>query len=409
MRIWIVNYTALPPAEPGGTRHYSLAREMDRRGHEVVVVASSFHYVGRRPLRLADSGTHLLENVDGAPFLWLRSPGYRESQLARVWSWLVFSWRVWREVGLRELDPPDVVLGSSPYPFAALAAERVAARHGVPFVFEVRDLWPQTLIDLGRYSPLHPFIVLLGWIERYLYRRADRVVSVLPEAGDYMARKGVDPARIVWIPNGVDLKMVPEPDPAPVDGPFTVMYAGAHGLSNTLDLILDAAGVLLTDGTGPDQAVFRLVGDGPYKPHLVERARREELANVIFDDPVPKEEIYSVLQQADAFVRPLEDSPLYRWGASPNKLFDYMACARPVVYATKSPANPVNESGGGICIPPEDPDAMAAAVRKLAGLPASERREMGRRGRRYVEEHHAFSRLAVVLEDVLEGAMAEGR
>lgn len=407
MKIWIVNYTALPPGEPGGTRHYSLAKELRRRGHDVLVVASSFHYVARRPLRLEEGGSHRVEEIEGVPFLWLRTPSYRENNLARVWSWLTFSWRVWRQNGLQELEPPDVVIGSSPYPFAALAAERVAARHGVPFVFEVRDLWPQTLVDLGRYSSHHPFIILLGWIERYLYRRADRIVSVLPEAADYMARCGAERERITWIPNGVDLDMVPDPPTSPEGAPFTVMYAGSHGLSNTLDLVLDAAKILLQRGWGPDRAVFRLVGDGPYKERLMERARREELENVVFDDPVPKQAIYGILQTADVFVRPVEASRLYRWGASPNKLFDYMACARPVVYATASRANPVDQSGGGVTIPPDDPEALAAAVRELAGSPVEERRQLGLRGRRYVEEHHAFTRLAERLESVLREAIAE--
>jgi glycosyltransferase involved in cell wall biosynthesis len=401
MRIWIVNYTALPPSEPGGTRHYSIARELIRRGHEVVVVASSFHYVARRPLRLEKGSTQFLEEVEGVPFLWLKAPSYRESQLARAWSWLAFSWRVWREVGLRDLEPPDVVLGSSPYPFAALAAQRVAARHSVPFVLEVRDLWPQTLIDLGSYSPLHPFILLLDGIERYLYSRAARIVSLLPEADEYMVRKGADPNHVVWISNGVDLDMIPMPSPPSDEDPFSVMYAGAHGLSNTLDLVLDAAGLLREEGWGPDRVVFRLVGDGPDKRRLQERADREGLDNVRFEAPVPKEEIHRVLQEADAFVRPLEDSPLYRWGASPNKVFDYMACGRPTVYGSPTNSNPIADSGGGVTVPPGDARALAEAVQALAELPLEDRWAMGRKARTHLEEHYSLSRLAARLERTL--------
>lgn len=407
MRVWIVNYTALPPSEPGGTRHYSLARELRRRGHEVLVVASSFHYVARRPLRLAGGGTHRLEDVDGVPFLWLKAPGYDESQLARGWSWLAFSWRVWREVGMRELKPPDVVIGSSPYPFAAVAAHRVAIRHEVPFVLEVRDLWPQTLIDLGKYSSLHPFILLLDAIERYLYRRSEKIVSLLSEADQYMAGKGADPEHVLWVPNGVDLEMVPDPAPPASDGPLEVMYAGAHGLANTLDLVLDAAGLLQRQGWGRDRAIFRFVGDGPHKGRLQERARREELENVVFDDPVPKQEIYGVLQKADAFVRPVEDSPLYRWGASPNKLFDYMASARPIIYGSATESNPVAESGGGITVPPEDAGALAGAVRTLAGLSAEERWVMGQRARGHLEKHYTLRRLVGRLERALEELISD--
>lgn len=406
MNIWWVNYTALPPTEAGGTRHYSLARELQARGHEVTIVASSFHYVSRAPLRLTDGEAYRLEEIQEVPFLWLNSPSYRESQLARAWSWLVFGWRVWREHGLARLADPDVIIGSSPYPFAALGAELVARRRGIPFVFEVRDLWPQTLIDLGGHSPYHPFIVLLDLVERYLYDHSDRIVNLLPEADRYMVEKGADERRIVWIPNGVDLEMVPDPTPPDPEGAFCAMYAGAHGLANGLDVLLDAAARLQGEGWDRDRLVFRLVGDGPEKERLQSRAREEGIANVAFDDPVPKEEIYGRLAEADAFFMHLQDSPVFRWGVSPNKLFDYMASARPVVFAIGTDVNPVDRSGCGITVPPEDAGRLAAAVTRLAGLPAEERWRMGLRGRRYVERHHSLSRLVENLEATLESAVA---
>lgn len=409
MNVWWVNYTALPPSEPGGTRHFSLARKLMQRGHDVAIIASSFHYVARRPLHLTDGGTFRFEKIRGVPFLWLKAPSYATSQIARVWSWLVFGWRFWREVGLGRLSGPHVIIGSSPYPFAALAAERVARRHGVPFVLEVRDLWPETLIELGEYSPDHPFIVLLDVIERYLYRRSHRIINLLPEAEPYMVKKGADADRIGWIPNGVDLDMVPTPVPPAGNSAFCIMYAGAHGLANGLDVLLDAALLLQEDGWGPDRVVFRLVGDGPEKDRLRTRVRREEIDNVEFHDSVPKSAVYQVLGEADAFLMHLQDSPVFRWGVSPNKLFDYMACARPVIFAVGTNVNPVDKSNCGITVPPEDPGALVTAVKELVELPAAERWKMGCRGRQYVEEHHALSRLVQTLERTLQAAVAEGR
>lgn len=404
MNIWWVNYTALPPTEAGGTRHYSLARELRGRGHDVTVIASSFHYVDRSEIRLAGDQSFRFENVDGVPFLWLKTPGYQKKQAARVWSWVVFGWRLWRGTGLSELSPPDIVIGSSPYPFAALAAERVARRYGAPFAFEVRDLWPQTLIDLGDHSRYHPFIALLSMIERYLYRRSNLIINLLPDADQYMVERGAQPGRIVWIPNGVDLSMVPDPQPPADDGVFTAMYAGAHGLANGLDVLLDAARLLERNGWRSDRLRIRLVGSGPEKARLQERARRENIENVEFHAPVPKSQIYEVLAEADAFFMHLRDSPVFRWGVSPNKLFDYMVSARPVVFAVGSTVNPVGESGCGLTISPEDPEALADAMEHLMELSAAERWEMGQRGRRYVEEQHALSRLAANLEDCLADA-----
>lgn len=405
MRIWWVNYTALPPTEAGGTRHYSLARELGKRGHDVTIIASSFHYVDRSPIRLAGEEDYRLETVEDVPFMWLKAPGYQEGRLARVWSWLVFGWRLWRGVGQHELARPDVIIGSSPYPLAALAAERLARRYKTPFIFEVRDLWPKTLIDLGNYSRSHPFIVLLGLIERYLYRRSEQIINLLPSADRYMTKRGADPEQIVWIPNGVDLPMVPEPEPPTDDGPFTVVYAGAHGLANGLDVLVMAAGLLEQDGWGPERLRIRLVGSGPEKERLRSRAQSEDIDVLDFDPPVPKREVYDILAQADAFFMHLRDSPVFRWGVSPNKLFDYMVSARPVIFAVGTPANPVSESGCGVTVPPEDPHALAEAIKKIAGMSSEARWEMGLEGRRYVERHHSLSGLAERLEKAISSVL----
>lgn len=405
MKIWWVNYTALPPTEAGGTRHYSLARELEKRGHDVTIIASSFHYVDRSPIRLVGEEEYRLETVEGVRFMWLKAPGYQEGRLARVWSWLVFGWKLWCGVGESELSRPDVIIGSSPYPLAALAAERLARRHNVPFVFEVRDLWPRTLIDLGDHSRFHPFIILLGLIERYLYRNSKQIINLLPGADRYMTNKGADPKQIVWIPNGVDLTMVPDPEPPRDDGPFTTVYAGAHGLANGLDVLVDAAQLLEKDGWGPRRLRIRLVGSGPEKNRLRFRAVTEGIGILTFDPPVPKWEVYDILAQADAFFIHLRDSPVFRWGISPNKLFDYMVSARPVVFAVGTPSNPVSEADCGVTVPPEDPHALAEAIKQIAGMSSEARWKMGLKGRRYVERHHSLSRLVEKLEKAISSVV----
>jgi glycosyltransferase involved in cell wall biosynthesis len=312
-----------------------------------------------------------------------------------------FSYRVWQLGRGLGLAKPDVIVGSSPHPFAALAAQRLAGHHGVPFVLEVRDLWPQTLIDLGRIPPRHPFIVLLEKIERYLYRRASAIVTLLPGAGEYMAAKGAELSQVVWIPNGIDLDLVPPPQPPRANGPFTVTYAGSHALSDGLELALEAA-YLLKKEHWAHRVRFRFIGDGPEKHSLVQTATRLGLRNVSFEEPVPKRLIYNVLQEAQAFLIILRNAPLYRWGMSFNKLFDYLALARPIIFCGDTAFNPIREASPFIAVPPGDPGALADAVKQLALLAPEERWAMGLRGREYVEQHHAFSRLADRLEGVLQ-------
>ncbi|MBE3550224.1 MAG: glycosyltransferase family 4 protein [Brockia lithotrophica] len=404
MNIWVINQYAGAPDQPGFTRHFSLARELIRRGHRVSIVATSFHHSLRKDTRLQPGESWRYEVIEGVPFLWLRTPAYRGNSAARVWNMAAFGLSAIRRSRPEILGDPDVVLGSIPHPFTGLAAERLSRRYRVPFVLEVRDLWPDSLIDLGDVSPLHPFILWMRWAERYLYRRATRILSILPLAYEHMVRQGATREKIFWLPNGIDLTGVPPFLPLSERETFTVMYAGSHGLANDLDRVLDAAHLLQKGGNG--KAIrFVLVGDGPEKERLMQRAREMGLHNVEFRDPVPKREVFRVLAEADAFLLLLKEAPVFRFGASPNKLYDYMAMGRPVIFAVNSPYNPVQESHSGITVSDASPEALAQAVHALASLPREEREAMGRRGRAYVEEHHSFPRLAEQLEEILRGAL----
>lgn len=400
MNIWLVNHYAIPPSRPGGTRHYAFAKELQKRGHRVIIVASSFDHHVRQETRLSRGEYFKFQEEEGVPFFWLRTPAYKANTLARLLNMLAFAFDVawWAKPSV--LGKPDLVLGSSPHPFAALAAYLQSLRYKVPFILEVRDLWPQTLIDLGNFSPSHPLILLLGRIERFLYMKADKIITLLPLAYLHMVQKGADKSKIIWIPNGVDLSLLPKPKPPEAKTRLTVMYAGSHGLANNLDVVLDAAAILKNRGLS-ELVEFKLVGEGPEKTKLIDKAKSLNLTNVYFEDPVPKRLIYEKMSDADVLLLTLKDGPLFRFGVSPNKLFDYMAVGRPVVFAARAPHNPVEEAGAGIVVPPDDPKALADAVYNLANLSWEERWAMGLRGRRYLEEHHSVERLVDRLEEVL--------
>ncbi len=285
---------------------------------------------------------------------------------------------------------PDVIVGSSPHPFGALSALALARRFCVPFVLEVRDLWPESLVELASISRRHPLFRALLRIESILYRNSDRILTLLPCAAEYIAQRGGPKGRIEWIPNGVDLAPVPPPPP-PADGVFRVMYAGSHGTANGLDALLDAAG-------GLSRVRFILMGDGTEKARLRERACREGLSNVEFRNPVPKGDVVRVLQSADACLMILKKADVFSWGISPNKLFDYFAAGRPVLFGVSTPHNPVEEARAGFTFAPDDPASLCKAIRRLMELPKTERDEMGLRGTRYVEQRHDWRRLGIEFE-----------
>jgi len=397
----VVNHYVGKPVDGMGNRHYMFAKELIRRGHDVTIMSSSFAHNTRAEEHLSEGTKWKKQVEEDVPFVWVRTPPYTGNGPARAWNMLCFGLRINRWAERFGLERPDVVVGSSPHLLAASGAQKLAARYNVPFVLEIRDLWPETLIELGNLSPRNPGIQVLERIERRLYRSADHIICLLPGGVEHICKKGGRRSKITWIPNGIDLKLVPTPCPHDNSSKFVVMYAGAHGLANGLDSILDTAAILKQQGWS-ERVVFRFVGDGPHKARLAERACQEGLDMVRFEPHVPRREIYSLLQEADAFVITLREANLFsRYGVSPNKLFDYLASARPVIFAIDSLNNPVAESGGGITVPAEDPESMAQAIMRLANMAPQERWEMGLKGRHYVEDSNDYAKLADRIEMIL--------
>lgn len=402
MNIWFIHHYAVPPGSAGGTRHFTVADRLTAAGHTVRIAASSYHYLTQRETREFGNGVEQLERIRDVEFVWIRSAPHRGNSVGRLLNMLSFAFRAFRSRILRQSGAPDVVLGSSPQPFAALAGWALARRHKARFVYEVRDLWPETLVDLGRIPRWNPVVLVFRIIQRFCLRRADAVITLLPGATAYLVSKGADPARIVWVPNGVDLDLI-GPATCPPSRPYCeFVYAGAIGFANNLDVVVRAAAKLIADPRAPAVRV-RLIGDGPERPGLEALAASLGASNVEFVPPVPKDEIYDLLRAADCCLMVLRDSPVFRWGISPNKLFDYLASARPVLFAVHTPDDPVTASGAGVCADPSSVDSVADAMVRLASLSAAERQVLGLKGRAYVEQHHDLKRLASRFADALIG------
>lgn len=403
--VWVLNHYAQEPSGAGGTRHFHLAEHLAIYAWQATVIAASVDFTSGKQ-RLALGEGHRYELIGGVPFFWIRTPQYRGNGGGRMLNMLAYTWQVLRPSTTKRIPPPDVVIGSSVHPFAAVAGALLARRFKVPFIFEVRDLWPQTLVDMGRLREKSLLTWALRKMELWLYRRAARIIVLLPRAWEYIVPLGIPKDRVMWIPNGVDLSWFP-PSELPVrelSEPFTLMYLGAHGQANGLDNILKA--MKLVQDRQPSLPIrLRMIGDGPLKHALIAQARELALTNVSFEPSVPKSEIPALAAQADAFVIAVLDLPnLYRYGISMNKLFDYLAAARPIIIASDAANNPVEDAQAGWTVRAGRPDQLAEAIMKVATAPINERRRMGRDGRKYVEENHGFQqlsgRLATVLDEV---------
>lgn len=404
--LWMVNHYALTPGNSGGTRHYALAKHLATLGWDSVIFAASTE-LNTCHQRLTPGEYTRYEMVEGVPFFWLRAPKYSGNRWGRLFNMLVFSTRLLRHARDKHLPRPAAILGSSPHPFSALAAWWIARRMKVPFFYEIRDLWPLQLVQVGAINACHPLMRLFGMIERFLARRASRVITLLPNIALYFEEQGLDTSKLVWIPNGIDADLFATAPAAPERTPFTFMYFGAHGTANGLDNLLHAM-KHLQDGADNPPIRLRLIGDGPYKPHLVKLAQELGLRDVTFEAPVPKQSIPALAAEADGFVFNLTDAAAFNdYGISSNKLFDFMASARPVIFSCHAGNNPIAAANAGLSIAPDHPDILAQTMRELATTPLPERQAMGERGRAYVIANHSFANLAAKLRDTAEQATHE--
>jgi glycosyltransferase involved in cell wall biosynthesis len=391
--VWFVNQYVGSPVHGMEFRHYQIGREITRLGWNVVIVSGSYSHLFTRLPEV--TGEFTLEVIDGLTYCWVRVPQYgRAASVGRVINMTAFMLRLFRLPAAR-LPLPDAIVVSSPSLFPIVPMARWAARFRARLVFEVRDLWPLTLQELGGFPNLHPLVVVMAWFERRAYRVADAVVSVLPAAEPHLIAKGMAPGKVLVIPNGVSagaFVKASSPPPANVlaaigGSPFTVGFVGTLGTANALETLIAAAGEVADEGIR-----IIIVGQGPEEPRL--RALATDVPNIVFAGPVVKPDVPATLRAFDVCYVGYHSSPLYRFGISPNKVFDYMAAGRPVILAASAANDPVRDAGCGVTVPPDDPAALAGAIRSLRLLPSNELSRLGANGRAYAEKTHAYPILA---------------
>lgn len=372
--------------QPGGTRHFELARHCVQQGHRFSIVASDLSYLTGQQAT-ARQGLVTEQNLDGVQVLRTYTyPSLHRSFTWRVVSFLSFMFT--SVVAALRAQSVDVVMGTSPPIFQAVSAWFIAAVRRRPFLLEIRDLWPEFAISLGVLK--NPVLIKFSrWLESFLYARANHILVNSPAYRDYLIDKGIAPSKISLISNGVDTTMF---DPLAhdeqirqewqLDNKFVVTYAGALGVANDITNILRAA-ALLRD---KPHIHFLLVGDGKERANLEEFAAEHSLSNVTFTGTRPKSEMKNFLAASDACLATLQNIPMFRT-TYPNKVFDYMAAGRATVLAIDGVIREVVEQArGGVYVTPGDPEALASAIEDLS-LDREEARRMGTSAREYVTKH----------------------
>lgn len=405
MNIWFLS----PHEQPKGhtSRTYDYSQELLKRGHVVSIFTNSYFHRTHEEL-LEPREQFRIDMVDGLRVIWLRTMHYTGNGWRRGFNMISFARQALRVA--RGLDDrPDVVVGDSVPPAAGWTAAQLARRHDAAFVYQIRDVWPIALVydgGLPRHSPVY---YAFRHVEKQLYRRADRICSTVPFLADHVRSSGADSGKIVWIPNGVNLDRYPGTEQ--YDGgrnrQLVAMYVGAFGVAHDVISIVRAADILQQRGVHGIR--FVIVGDGVKRAECEAEARRHGLSNMEFRNSVPKAEVPMLQRAADLFIACVTDSQAYQFGLNLNKLYDYFASGRAVIFSGKAPADPVTESGAGYVVPPEQPARMADALEQFVGLPPEQRIALGRRARDYAEKYFHVPLLAGQMEAMFAGAVADRR
>jgi len=402
MHILIIHQAFTALDEPGGTRHHEMARHLVKSGHRVTIVASPVSYLTGRARD--DQIPFINKDANDEGITVLRSFTYaaiHRSFVHRIFSFLSFmlsSFIV--AMGVKDVD---LVWGTSPPIFQGATAWAVSRLKRIPFLFEVRDLWPAFAIEVGILQ--NPILINASeWLERFLYRHADLIIVNSPGFIEHVKKRGAK--NIELVPNGSDSQMFHPQDKGSkfrldhdigLKDSFVALYAGAHGMSNDLNVLLDAAEIL--QHHNDIKIVF--LGDGKDKPSLMSRAIEKNLSNVYFIPPIPKKFMSQALAASDVCIAILKPIPLYGT-VYPNKVFDYMAAGRPVVLAIDGVIRKViEESEGGIFVAPGNAVALADTIKQLSSDPDL-CIKMGSQGRKYIEKHFDRQLLANKLTKIIE-------
>lgn len=404
MKVLYFHQHFVTPRGAGGVRSYAMARRLIDRGHAVTMVCGSF--VGGNS-GLTGPFTKSVRRgwVDGIDVIELdlaysNSDGFAK----RAWTFLKFAAR---SVGVAFTENYDVLFATTTPLTAGIPGIFARWFRGKPFVFEVRDLWPELPRAMGVIK--NPLVLwAMGVLEWTSYHSAHRLIGLSPGIVEGIAHRGGANERIALVPNGCDLAIFTDAPgawrPAQVRATdLLAVFAGTHGLANGLDAVLDAAVELKRRGR--DDIKLLLIGDGKLKTSLQARAQREELTNVVFHDSVNKARLAGLMAATDVGLQCLANVPAFYYGTSPNKFFDYIAAGLPVL--NNYPgwlAEQIIQNDCGFAVLPDDPIAFANALERAAGDRAA-LKAMGLRGRQLAEREYDRLLLADRWVDWVEGVL----
>jgi len=405
--IWIINQASGSRKHGMVFRSYYLAEELIKRGHAVTIFAASFsHTLSSLP---QTNGRFTEEFIDGIQYFWVRTRSYPQSRsVGRIIAMFEFLFKL-LTFNIFSIKKPDVIIISSPPPISIFVAFFWAKIFGAKLCFEVRDIWPLSIQRLGGFSKWHPFIMFLSFVEWFAYKFSDEVITVLEGAENHIVQAGGKKGHVHYLPNGIEETAKPALQSETAEsisklrlGKFVIGYTGSLGVANAMLNFVDIA---ISAKTNP-KYVFVVVGKGPDLELMKERSLNEKLENIFFFAPVPKNEIPLIIEQFDLCYIGFKNTQLYEHGISPNKIFDYMLAAKPILIVINSKYNLVDQAKCGIVCRDFHPEKIYQVIEEVS-CKDEVQKNMGLRGKDYVLSNHVYSNITTKLMTIFFGMKDE--
>lgn len=408
MNIWFFNHYAVPPSLYPLARPSHFARHLQKKGHTVTIFAASSVHLSDENL-ITDKSRIKLQKIDGLRYVFLKARNYTGNGLQRILNFFDYTIGLFCQTG--KFRRPDVILATSVHPLTCLAGILIAKRYRCRCVLEIADLWPLTLVEYGAIRENQLVTKVLYMLEHWLYRKADAVIFTMPGGKQYIKDMGwdadVDLNKIYYINNGVDLELYRRQEKedtfADADlgdsNTFKILYTGSMGVANSMYDILNAA-ELLKD---KKDIRFILFGGGYLEDELKEHCREKELTNVLFKGKVDKKYIPNILSQGDLNIMTGDDSKVFQYGLSLNKMFDYMASGKPTISNIQTDFDILTENRCGLTTADKSGRALADAVLKFYEMDDEQRNVYCENAKKAVEQYD-FKYLTDKLEEILEAS-----
>ena len=399
--IWIINQYTGSSYYGMNFRSYYFAKEFVASGHEVTIFTGSYsHLFFNYP---KTDGMFTKENIDDIDYIWVKTPKYKSSKsLGRVFNMFTFMISLFF-FNIFKIKKPNIIIISSLSLFPVLNAYIWSKIFKIEFIFEVRDIWPLTLIEVGNMSKYHPLVIFLRWFEKLGYKKAKYVVSLLPHSKEHMVSQGLSENKFRHIPNGVNIEEVQNYQEVSDEiknllpqNKFIVGYVGTLGIANALKYFLEASKKLKDNS----QIHFVLVGKGHEKNKLQEYCKANQLSNVTFINPIPKIQVQSMLKLFDICYIGWHNISIYKHGISANKIFDYMYSAKPILHSISIRDDIIKNAKCGISIEAENSEKIKKAILQLFKMNKDELKRMGENGKEYVINNHSYVKLAKIYREL---------